>query len=311
MTDIIIIGGGIAGLTSALYALRTGKSVILFEEKGYGGQISQSHAVENYPGISSISGAELSMNLYLQAKSFGCEFKNEAVTKVTDGKIKKVTTNKGEYEAKGVIFAMGAKSRRSGLENEEALIGRGLSYCAVCDGNFFRNREVMVVGGGNTAVQDALYLSDICSKVYLLHRRDYLKAERTLVEKLMEKTNVEIIFDSVLLSAQAAPIIKSVKVQNKKTNEEREIAVNGLFLAIGQEPATKAFSDILPLDSFGYVEADESCKVKDGIYVAGDCRKKAVRQLTTAAADGTVAATLLCEEIRFASLSPKKGIDKS
>lgn len=297
MTDIIIIGGGIAGLTSALYALRTGKSVILFEEKGYGGQISQSHAVENYPGILSISGAELSMNLYSQAKSFGCEFKNEKVTGVTDGKIKTVTTNKGEYEAKGVIFAMGAKSRKSGLENEEALIGRGLSYCAVCDGNFFRSRAVMVVGGGNTAVQDALYLSDICSMVYLLHRRDYLKAQKTLIEKLEKKTNVEIIFDSVLLSAEATPIIKSVKVQNKKTNEEREIELNGLFLAIGQEPATKQFSDILPLDTYGYVECDENCKVRDGIYVVGDCRKKAVRQLTTAAADGTVAATLLCEEI--------------
>lgn len=297
MTDIIIIGGGIAGLTSALYALRTGKSVILFEEKGYGGQISQSHAVENYPGILSISGAELSMNLYSQAKSFGCEFKNEKVTGVTDGKIKTVTTNKGEYEAKGVIFAMGAKPRRSGLENEEALIGRGLSYCAVCDGNFFRSRAVMVVGGGNTAVQDALYLSDICSMVYLLHRRDYLKAQKALIEKLEKKTNVEIIFDSVLLSAQATPIIKSVKVQNKKTNEEREIELNGLFLAIGQEPATKQFSDILPLDAYGYVECDENCKVRDGIYVVGDCRKKAVRQLTTAAADGTVAATLLCEEI--------------
>lgn len=297
MTDIIIVGGGIAGLTSAVYALRTGKSVILFEEKGYGGQISQSHAVENYPGILSISGAELSITLHSQAKSFGCEFKNEAVIKVTDGKIKKVTTNKGEYEAKGVIFAMGAKPRKSGLENEEALIGRGLSYCAVCDGNFFRNREVMVVGGGNTAVQDALYLSDICAKVYILHRRDYFKAENALVQKLKEKENIEILFDSVLLSAEAAPIIKSVKVQNRKTKEEKEIAINGLFLAIGQEPATKAFCDILPVDSYGYVEADESCKVKDGIYVAGDCRKKAVRQLTTAAADGTVAATLLCEEI--------------
>lgn len=297
MTDIIIIGGGIAGLTSAVYALRTGKSVVLFEEKAYGGQISQSHEVENYPGILSVSGAELSMTLHSQAKSFGCEFKNEKVTGVTDGKIKKVTTNKGEYEAKGVIFAMGAKARKSGLENEDALIGRGLSYCAVCDGNFFKNREVMVVGGGNTAVQDALYLSDICSKVYLLHRRDYFSAEETLTKKLMEKENVEIIFDSVLVSATAAPIIKSVTVKNKKTDEERSINVSGLFLAIGQEPATKEFSDILPLDRYGYVETDENCKVKDGIYVAGDCRKKLVRQLTTAAADGTVAATLLCEEI--------------
>lgn len=297
MTDIIIIGGGIAGLTSAVYALRTGKSVVLFERKAYGGQISQSHAVENYPGFSSISGAELSMNLYSQAKAFGCEFKNESVIKVIDGDRKRVITNKGEYEAKGIIFALGATARKSGLENEDALIGRGLSYCAVCDGNFFKGREVMVVGGGNTAVQDALYLSDICSKVYLLHRRNYFSAEETLTKKLSEKENVEIIFDSVLVSAEAAPIIKSVKVKNTKTDEERNINVGGLFLAIGQVPATKEFGDILPLDRYGYVETDENCKVKDGIYVAGDCRKKLVRQLTTAAADGTVAATLLCEEI--------------
>lgn len=297
VTDIIIIGGGIAGLTSAIYALRTGKSVILFERKSYGGQISQSHAVENYPGFKSISGAELSMNLHAQAKDFGCDFRNETVTKVVDGKTKKVITNKGEYDAKGVIFALGAEARKSGLENEKDLIGRGLSYCAVCDGNFFRNRDVMVVGGGNTAVQDALYLAEICKQVYLTHRRDSFRAEDKLIKKLREKENVELVTDSVLVSATAAPIIKSVKVKNTKTEEEREIAVNGLFLAIGQVPATKEFSDILPLDEYGYVLADETCKVSDGIYVAGDCRKKLIRQLTTAAADGTVAATLLCEEL--------------
>ena len=297
MKDIIIIGGGIAGLTAAVYALRSGKSVLLFEKKSYGGQISQSHAVENYPGFSKISGAELSMNLHSQAKSFGCEFKNENVTKVIDGEIKKVITNKGEYEARGIIFAMGAEPRKSGLDNEKELVGRGLSYCAVCDGNFFRNRETMVVGGGSTAVQDALYLSDICKKVYLVHRREGFRAEDSLVAKLREKENVEFVLDSVLLSAVASPVLKSVTVKNVKTKEEREIAVNGLFLAIGQVPATKEFGDILPLDEYGYVLADETCKVREGIYVAGDCRKKLVRQLTTAAADGTVAATLACEEL--------------
>lgn len=297
MTDIIIIGGGIAGLTAAIYCLRTGKSVTVFERKAFGGQISQSHAVENYPGFSSISGAELSMKLHNQAKDFGCEFRNEAVTQVTDGEIKKVITNKGEYEATGIIFALGTEPRKSGLENEKALIGRGLSYCAVCDGNFFRGRDVMVVGGGNTAVQDALYLAEICKKVYLTHRRDTFRAEDKLLKKLREKKNVEFITDSVLVSAVAEPIIKNVKVKNIKTEEEREIAVNGLFLAIGQVPFTKDFADILPVDEHGYVLADETCKVSDGIYVAGDCRKKQVRQLTTAAADGTVAATLLCEEL--------------
>ena len=297
MTDIIIIGGGIAGLTAAVYALRSGKSVLLFEKKAYGGQISQSHAVENYPGFKNISGAELSMNLHSQAKDFGCEFKNEIVSKVTDGETKKVITNKGEYEAKTVIFAMGAEPRKSGLENEQSLIGRGLSYCAVCDGNFFRNRETMVVGGGSTAVQDALYLAEICKKVYLVHRRDAFRAEESLVNKLREKDNVEFVLDSVLVSAEASPILKSVTVKNVRTEVEREITVNGLFLAIGQVPATKDFADVLPLDEYGYVKAGEDCKVKEGIYIAGDCRKKPVRQLTTAAADGTVAATLACEDL--------------
>lgn len=297
MTDIIIIGGGIAGLTAAVYSLRSGKSVLLFEKKAYGGQISQSHAVENYPGFKNISGAELSMTLHAQAKDFGCEFKNETVTKVIDGDTKKVFTNKGEYEAKSVIFALGAEPRKSGLENEQSLIGRGLSYCAVCDGNFFRNRETMVVGGGSTAVQDALYLAEICKKVYLVHRRDAFRAEESLVAKLKEKDNVELVLDSVLVSAEAGPLLKSVRVKNVKTEEERDINVNGLFLAIGQVPSTKDFADILPVDEYGYVLAGEDCKVREGIYIAGDCRKKPVRQLTTAAADGTVAATLACEEI--------------
>ena len=297
MKDIIIIGGGIAGLTAAVYALRSGKSVLVFEKKAYGGQISQSHAVENYPGFKNISGAELSMNLHAQAKGFGCEFKNENVTRVEDGDTKKVITNKGEYEAKAVIFALGAEPRKSGLDNEQSLIGRGLSYCAVCDGNFFRNRETMVVGGGSTAVQDALYLAEICKKVYLVHRREDFRAEESLVAKLREKDNVEFILDSVLVSAVASPLLKSVTVKNVKTNEEREIAVNGLFLAIGQVPSTKDFADILPLDEYGYVLAGEDCRVKEGIYIAGDCRRKPVRQLTTAAADGTVAATLACEEL--------------
>lgn len=297
MKDIIIIGGGIAGLTSAVYALRSGKSVLLFEKKAYGGQISQSHAVENYPGFKNVSGAELSMTLHAQAKDFGCEFRNEIVTKVIDGDTKKVITNKGEYEAKAVIFALGAEPRKSGLQNEQSLIGRGLSYCAVCDGNFFRGRETMVVGGGSTAVQDALYLAEICKKVYLVHRRDAFRAEESLVAKLREKDNVEFVLDSVLVSAEAGPILKSVRVKNVKTGEERDINVNGLFLAIGQVPSTKDFADILPLDEYGYVIAGEDCRVKEGIYIAGDCRRKPVRQLTTAAADGTVAATLACEEL--------------
>jgi len=289
MTDIIIIGGGPAGLTAAMYALRRGRSVLLFEKEAYGGQISKSALVENYPSIKAISGFEFSMNLYNQAKDFGCEFKKEKVNAVIDGETKKVITAKGEYECSTVIFATGASPRKSGLDNEEALIGRGLSYCAHCDGNFFRKKDVAVIGGGSTALQDALYLSEICNKVYLIHRRNEFRGENALVEKVSTKENIEIIYDSILEKAEASPLLKSITVKNKNTAEESVLPVNGLFMAIGQEPATSEFADILPLDKYGYVICDENCKVKDGIYVCGDCRKKALRQLTTAVADGSAA----------------------
>ncbi len=289
MTDIIIIGGGPAGLTAAMYAVRRGKTVLLFEKEAYGGQISKSSLVENYPSVKSVSGFELSMNLYNQAKDFGCEFKKEKVLSVVDGKIKKVITAKGEYECKAVVFAVGASPRKSGLPNEDALVGRGLSYCAHCDGNFFRRRDVAVIGGGSTALQDALYLSEICNKVYLVHRRNEFRGEDALVKRVVEKENIEIIYDSTLEKAEGLPLLKSITVKNKNTDEEKEIAVSGLFLAIGQVPGTGEFGDILPLDEHGYVICDETCKVRDGIYVCGDCRQKTLRQLTTAVADGSVA----------------------
>lgn len=297
MNDIIIIGGGPAGLTAAIYASRSGKNVLLFEEKAFGGQISQSHKVENYPGFSQISGFEFSMNLKQQAASFGAQFKASKVTAVKETENGFTVSADTDYETKAVIFALGAAPKKSGLKNEDALIGRGLSYCATCDGNFFRNRSVCVVGGGNTALQDALYLSDICSKVYLVHRRDTFRAENSLTEKAKEKENIEFILNSVLLSAEASPVIKSIKIENTLTKEQSEIETSGLFLAIGQTPLTAEFKDILPLDEYGYVKADENCTVKDGIYVCGDCRQKHIRQLTTATADGTVAATKAVEYI--------------
>lgn len=289
MYDVIIIGGGPAGLTAALYAVRSGKSVLLFEKESYGGQISKSALVENFPSQKAISGFEFSMNLYNQAKNFGCEFRKEKVISVIDGETKKVITPKGEYECRAVIFALGTSPRKSGLPNEEALIGRGLSYCAHCDGNFFRKRDVAVIGGGSTALQDAIYLSDICNKVYLIHRRNEFRGESALAKKLTEKENVEIIYDSTLEGALGEPLLKSITVRNKNTAEEREIPVSGLFLAIGQIPGTAGFENILPLDEYGYVDVDESCKVSNGIYVCGDCRKKTLRQLTTAVSDGSVA----------------------
>lgn len=297
MYDIIIIGGGPAGLTAALYSVRSGKKVLLFEKIGYGGQIAKSPLVENYPGIKAVSGTELSENLRSQAESFGCEFRKETVISVLDSDVKKVITQKGEYEARAVIFALGTEERKLGLKNEEKYVGRGLSYCAYCDGNFFRNREVAVIGGGNTALQDALYLSDICKKVYLVHRRNEFRAEKNLVEKAQKKENIELVTDSVPTEIGGAPIVQYLKVKNKLTDEERELSVNGVFAAIGQLPQTKEFADVLDLDEVGYVLAGEDCTVKDGIYVCGDCRKKEIRQLTTAVSDGTVAAAKAIEYI--------------
>ncbi len=297
MKDIIIIGGGPAGLTAAIYASRSGKNVLLFEEKSYGGQISKSHKVENYPGISEVSGFEYSMNLKKQAEAFGTEFRMEKVHSVSEKDGIFTVKAKEEHEAKAVIFALGAAPKKSGMPNEDSLVGRGLSYCATCDGNFFRKKTVMVVGGGNTALQDALYLSDICEKVYLMHRRDTFRGEKSLAEKVKERENIELILNSILLSATASPLLNSVTIENTVTKETKDIAVNGLFLAIGQTPLTNEFKDILPLDDYGYVKADENCTVKNGVYVCGDCRQKDIRQLTTAAADGTVAATKAVEYI--------------
>lgn len=295
MKDIIIIGGGPAGLTAAIYAGRSGKSVLLFEGKSFGGQISKSHKVENYPGFTDISGFEFSMNLKKQAELFGAQIVSQKVKSVEEKNGFFSVVADVAYEAKAVIFALGAEPKKSGLHNEEELVGRGLSYCATCDGNFFRGRDVAVVGGGKTALQDVLYLSEICKTVYVIHRRDTFRAEKNLVTKAKARENVKFILNSTLFSAEASPIIKSITVENALTKEKTDVSVNGLFLAIGQTPLTAEFSDILPVDSFGYVVAGEDCTVKDGIYVCGDCRKKDIRQLTTATADGTVAATKAIE----------------
>ena len=295
MTDIIIIGGGPAGLTAAIYALRSGKSVLLFEKTGYGGQISKSHLVENYPAIKSISGFEFSMNLYNQAKDFGCQFKRAEVIEVIDGEIKTVKTKREEFKAKAVIFALGTEPKKSGLEKEEQFIGRGVSYCAFCDGNFFKGKDVAVVGGGNTAVQDAIYLSEICNKVYLIHRRDTFRAQPEIVHKLKGIENTELVLNCIPAGIEGEKLVSAIKVKRTDSDEERTLDVSAIFFAIGQIPLTGSFTGILPTDSNGYVDIGDECKVNDGIYVCGDCRQKKVRQLTTAVSDGTIAAIEACE----------------
>ncbi|MCQ2471660.1 MAG: thioredoxin-disulfide reductase [Clostridia bacterium] len=298
MADIIIIGAGTAGITAAIYALRAGKSVIVFEKSVFGGQIIYSESVENYPAIQKISGADFAMNLYSQAVSLGAEFKIESVKEIIDGETKKVITNKGEYEAKAVIIATGVKNRRLEIENENKFIGKGISFCAVCDGSFFKGMTVAVVGGGNTALQDAIYLSNNCEKVYLIHRRDAFRGEKSLVEKVRAKENIELVLNSEVVAIKGEEKLSGITVKNKLSGEEKELSVKGLFEAVGQIPDNGIFENVCELDGQGFIVADEACKTKtDGIFAAGDCRAKEIRQLTTAAADGAISAIKASEYV--------------
>ncbi|MCR4605705.1 MAG: thioredoxin-disulfide reductase [Eubacterium sp.] len=292
MYDIIIIGGGTAGLSAGIYSVRAGKSALILEKKTYGGQIINSPDVENYPGIAHISGFDFANGLYEQATSLGAEFKLEEATKIIDnGETKTVVTDEAEYECKAVIIATGATNRPIGLEREKELTGAGVSYCATCDGMFFRGKDVAVVGGGNTALEDAGFLSDICNKVYIIHRRDEFRGDESDVEKLRKKDNVEFVLDSVVTEILGENLVEGIKVKNVKTEEINELKINGLFVAIGQVPVGDIFSDIVKLSESGYIEAGEDCYTGvSGVYTAGDCRTKEVRQLATAAADGAVAA---------------------
>ena len=298
MADIVIIGAGTAGLSAAIYALRAGKSVIIFEQLAYGGQIINTPEVENYPGIKSISGFDFAQGLYEQAVALGAELKFEQVTGIEDGAVKKVKTSGGEYECGAIILATGAKNRPLGLDREQELIGSGISYCATCDGAFFKGRAVAVNGGGNTALEDALFLSNYCSKVYLIHRRDEFRGEAKQVEKLKTKENIEFVLNSTITELVGDDELSGGKVLDKVSGESRLIEVDGLFIAIGQMPENAAFAPLITLDGAGYIVAGEDCKTNvEGIFAAGDCRTKTVRQLTTAAADGAVAALAACAYI--------------
>ncbi len=299
MYDILIIGAGPAGLTAAIYGQRAGKKTALLEESTYGGQILNTPEVENYPGLKTVSGFELATNLYEQATNLGAELIYEKVTGIEDlGAHKKVKTTGSEYEAKTVIIATGAKNRPLGIDKEQEFIGAGISYCATCDGNFFRNRDVAVIGGGNTALEDAEVLSGIANKVYLIHRRDAFRGEQANVDRLMVKENVELVLNSVPEELLGEGVISGIKVKDVKTGKERVIDVQGIFVAIGQMPDNGNFADVAELDDKGYVQAGEDCKTKTaGIFTAGDCRHKKVRQIATATADGAVAALEAIEYI--------------
>ena len=308
MYDIIIIGAGPAGLTAAVYARRAGKTVLLIEKETFGGQITLSPHVENYPFAKPMSGSELSEILVDQVMNLGAEVEVDTVTAVNkeaDGSFT-VKTEYGSFESRAIIIATGLRHRRLGVPGEDRFIGRGISFCAVCDGAFYRDKTVAVVGGGNTAVQDAIYLSKLAKKVYLVHRRSEFRAEKRVTEGLSACPNIELVLDSVPVECKGDTALSALTVKNKFTEEERELAVDGVFVAIGQEPNNAAFRELVDLDPSGFIAADESCRTKDpAVFVAGDCRTKAVRQLVTAGADGGVAAIAACEYID--ELSVKAG----
>ena len=291
MYDIVVVGAGTAGLSAAIYGVRAGKSVLVLEGASYGGQIINTPEIENYPAIKKTSGFEFATDLFNQAKDLGAEVKYEKVVGISlEGNIKKVKTEKEIYDAKSVILATGAKNRPLGLPNEKKLVGSGISYCATCDGMFYRGKVVAVNGGGNTAVEDATFLSDYVQKVYVIHRRDEFRADKAEVDRLVAKPNVELVLNSTVKRLESdASGLTGVVVANKD-GEERTLKVDGLFVAIGQAPDNQAFSELVELDGKGYISAGESTLTKTpGIFTAGDCRTKAIRQLATAASDGAVA----------------------
>ena len=299
MYDIGIIGGGTAGMTAAIYGQRAGKRTVIIEGGTFGGQITSSPNVENYPGIASVSGSEFSMNLLDQAMKLGAETETERVTGIRDeGTVKVIETTGREYPCRSVILATGVTHRHLGVPNEERLTGAGVSYCATCDGMFFRGRDVAVIGGGSTALQDAEFLSNYCRKVYLIHRRDEFRGEDSIVKRLQGKENVEFILSAAVKEIIGDQAVERLIVNSKKSGKEFKLDVSGVFIAVGQIPKNEIFADVVKLDADGFILAAEDCITsRPGIFAAGDCRTKEVRQLTTAAADGAVAALAACKYI--------------
>lgn len=292
MRDTIIVGAGPAGLTAAIYLRRANKDVLLIEKAAMGGQMTLSPKIENYPGFAELSGNELADKMVEQALSLGADVELDEVTGIEDkGDRKIVKCLGGDYEAKTVIVAAGAKHRHLGVENEERLTGSGVSYCAVCDGAFFAGEDVVLAGGGNSAMQEALLLSDTCKTVTMVQNLSFLTGEEALKEKLAGRGNVRVIYDSVVTGLTGDDTLTGVQIKNTATGEETVLPAAGLFVAIGLLPDTDPYKGTLKLDDFGYIAADETCLTDiPGVFCAGDCRKKGIRQVSTAAADGAVAA---------------------
>jgi len=299
MYDIIIVGGGPAGLTAAIYGLRAGKTVLVIEKNGFGGQIAFSPKVENIPGTISISGAAFADKLTEQAMNLGAEVELETVIRVESSDTKKVYTEEGNcFEAKAVILAVGVKHRMLGLPGEEELVGNGLSFCAVCDGAFYADQDVAMIGGGNSALQEALLLSEVCNKVTVVQNLAFFTGEKKLADALISKDNVEVFFSTVVAEYLSENGTLAGLRLRSENGEEQVLKLDGAFLAVGLVPENDAFAPLAALNDWGYFASGEDCATKTpGIFVAGDCRSKAIRQVTTAAGDGAVAAMAACRYI--------------
>ena len=296
MYDIVIIGAGPAGLTAAIYARRANRSVLIMDKNAFGGQMTFSPKLENYPGYELISGTELADKMVEQVINQGATVEIENALEIKNGgKTKTVITEDGKYECRAVIIAGGAKHRKLGIENEEKFIGDGISFCAVCDGAFYKNKTVAVIGGGNSALQEAILLSETCKKVYLVQNLDFLTGEKKLEEILRKKENVEIITGTVVTKVADTETLSSIHLKKLSDSSEGDLFIDGMFVAIGLEPENEAFSNVAELDKAGYLDSGEDCLTKTpGIFAAGDCRKKTVRQITTAVSDGAAAAVAAC-----------------
>lgn len=299
MWDIIVVGAGTAGLTAAIYGQRAGKHVLLLESGIYGGQIVNAPEIENYPGIATVSGYQFAMNLYEQATGLGAVLENGKVIGIQEKASNWIVqTEEAAYGGKAVILATGAKHRKLGLKQEAELTGKGISYCATCDGAFYRGKPVAVIGGGNTALGDAEYLSNLCETVYLIHRREEFRGTTEAVERLKKRDNVRILLNTVVEELIGSEGLEALRILDKETGSGQQLKVDAAFVAIGQEPDNQAFASLVELDESGYIRAGEDCKTQaTGVFAAGDCRTKQVRQLTTAAADGAVAAIAAVEYI--------------
>lgn len=290
MYDIVIVGAGPAGLTAAIYALREEKKVVILEKETIGGKITSSSKVENYPGFKSISGMDFANNLYEQVIDLGGEINIEEVLSIENGKVKKVITDENTYETKSIIIASGSKYKTLNLDKEEELIGNGISFCTVCDGSFYKNKDVCVVGGANSALNSVLYLSKLCNKVYLVVRGPKLKGDKKVIDNVLSANNIEVLYN-ITVSEYVLDNDELVAIEVNNNESKKRLNVEGVFLAIGQSPEIEYLNNLVKVDENNYIVASENCMTNiDGIFVAGDVRKKDVRQLTTAVSDGTNAA---------------------